>query len=210
VYGAGRLSLRQGDLHKAVPVLERGLRLCEIGQISTFFILTAASLGYAYTLSGRVAEALPLLEQVLEEARRSGSMGDHALYVAWLSEAYLLADRQADALALAQRALERARAQQERGHQAYALRLLGEIAAQHHPLDVPHAEAHYRQALALAEELGMRPLQAHCHRGLGTLYAATGQQEQAHSALTTAIALYRAMDMTFWLLQAEVALAQAG
>jgi hypothetical protein len=56
----------------------------------------------------------------------------------------------------------------------------------------------------------MRPLQAHCHRGLGTLYATIGQQEQARAALTTAIELYRAMDMTFWLPQAEMALAQAG
>ena len=70
------------------------------------------------------------------------------------------------------------------------------------------AETHYRQALALAEELGMRPLQAHCHRGLGTLYAAISQREQARTALTAAIDLYRAMDMTFWLPQTEAALAQ--
>ena len=70
------------------------------------------------------------------------------------------------------------------------------------------AEAHYRQALALAEELGMRPLQAHCHLGLGRLYVKTNQREQARAALTTAIDLYRAMDMTFWLPQAEAALAQ--
>ena len=73
--------------------------------------------------------------------------------------------------------------------------------------DVVQAEAHYQQAMALAEALGMRPLQAHCHRGLGTLYAATGQWEQARVALATAIDLYRAMDMTFWLPQAEAALA---
>ena len=54
----------------------------------------------------------------------------------------------------------------------------------------------------------MRPLQAHCHRGLGTLYAATDQREQARAELSTAIALYRAMDMTFWLPQTEAALAQ--
>jgi uncharacterized protein HemY len=54
----------------------------------------------------------------------------------------------------------------------------------------------------------MRPLQAHCHRGLGTLYTKTGQREQAHTALTAATNLYRAMDMTFWLPQAEAALAQ--
>ena len=92
-WGVGHLSLRKGDFQKAIPVLERGLSLCEIGQISTYFILTTASFGYADALSGRVAEALPLLEQVVEEAERSGFMYSHALWVAWLSEAYLLAGR---------------------------------------------------------------------------------------------------------------------
>jgi hypothetical protein len=54
----------------------------------------------------------------------------------------------------------------------------------------------------------MRPLLAHCHHGLGTLYAKGGQPEQAYAALSAAIDLYRAMDMTFWLPQAEAALAQ--
>ena len=66
------------------------------------------------------------------------------------------------------------------------------------------------QALALAEELGMRPLQAHCHRGLGMLYAATGQRDQARTELSTAIDLYRAMDMTFWLPETEAALVRVG
>jgi len=70
------------------------------------------------------------------------------------------------------------------------------------------AEAHYQQALALAEELGMRPLVAHCHLGLGRLYGQTGQREQARTELSAAIEMYRAMDMTFWLPQAEAALAQ--
>ena len=65
-----------------------------------------------------------------------------------------------------------------------------------------------RQALVLVEELGMRPLQAHCHRGLGMLYATTGQREQARTALSTAIEMYQSMEMAFWLPQAEAALAQ--
>ena len=80
-------------------------------------------------------------------------------------------------------------------------------AVRRHPESEP-AAAHYRQALALAVELGMRPLQAHCHRGLGTLYATIGQQEQARAELSAAMALYRSMDMTFWLAQTEAALAQ--
>ena len=70
------------------------------------------------------------------------------------------------------------------------------------------AEGSYREALALAEELGMRPLVAHCHLGLGKLYARTDQRGQAQKHLTTATTLYREMDMRFWLEQAEAELAQ--
>ena len=85
---------------------------------------------------------------------------------------------------------------------------LGTVHAHRDPPDVKQAEAHYQQAMALAEELGMRPLQAHCHRGLGTLYATTGRREQACTALAAAITLYGAMDMIFWLPQAKAVLAQ--
>lgn len=126
-----------------------------------------------------------------------------------LSKTQLLAGHLEEAQTLAEQALALARTYQERGHEAYALHLLGEIAAHRDPLETAPAEAHYRQALALAEALEMRPLQAHCHRSLGTLYATAGQRQRARAALTTAIALYRAMAMTFWLPQAEAALAQA-
>ena len=56
----------------------------------------------------------------------------------------------------------------------------------------------------------MRPLVAHCHLGLGTLYAKIGQPAQARAELSAAIALYRAMEMTFWPPQTEMALAQVG
>lgn len=65
-----------------------------------------------------------------------------------------------------------------------------------------------RQALALAEELSLRPLVAHCHHGLGRLFSQTGRGEEARAELAAAIALYRAMDMAFWLPQAEAALSQ--
>ncbi len=109
---------------------------------------------------------------------------------------------------LAGHALGLSRDHQERGYEAWAFRLLGETAARGDPPDDEQAETHYRQALALADELGMRPLQAHCHLGLGTLYVKVGRVEQARSALSSAIVLYRAMDMAFWLPHAEAALAQ--
>jgi tetratricopeptide (TPR) repeat protein len=126
----------------------------------------------------------------------------------WLSAAYLLAGRLDAVFAQARQALDAACAAKEQGHQAYALRLLGGLHAHPDPPDAEPAENHYRQALALAEALVMHPLQADCHLGLGTLYARTGQRQQAHAELSAAIDLYRAMDMTFWLPQAEAALAR--
>src|SRR5207244_12962243 len=105
-------------------------------------------------------------------------------------------------------ALDRARQLKARGDEALALHQLGAVHAHADPPDVAQAEAYYQQALALAEDLGMRPLMAHCHHGLGRLYHQTGRAEQARVALAAAIDLYRAMDMTFWLPQAEAALAQ--
>ena len=206
--GVGFLSLRQRDLSRAIPVLERCLDLCRVINILLWFPETAAALGCAYACAGRVAEALPLLEQAEQRGAAMGTMGGQSLRVGYVSEAYLLAGRMQEAVQLAGRALDLSRAHKERGHEAWALRLLGEIAAHQDPPEIEPAEHHYRQALALAEELGMRPLQAHCHRGLGTLYAKMDQREQARAELSTAIDLYRAMAMTFWLPEAEAALAQ--
>ena len=127
-----------------------------------------------------------------------------------LSEAYLLAGREADARTAAQRALGLTRQHKERGHEAHTLRLLGEIAAREDPADIAKAEDHYRQALALAEELGMRPLIAHCHLGLGKLYRWIGSRQQAEEHLSTATAMMREMEMGLWLEEAEAELKELG
>jgi tetratricopeptide (TPR) repeat protein len=149
---------------------------------------------------------VPLLEQAL--GPNVPVTGADALGRAYLSEAYLLSGRRAEAIQFAGRALALSAERHLRGQQPWVLRLLGEISAQRDPPEVEQAEALYRQALALADELGMRPLQAHCHLGLGTLYAKIGLREPARPSLSTAINLYRAMGMTFWLPQAEATLAQ--
>ena len=166
-------------------------------------------MGAAYTLGGRVADAVPLLTQAMEQTTATESVYQVLCRLS-LGEAQLLSGRLEEAHTLTERTLTLAREHQERGHQAYALRLLGDIAARRDPPEVEQAEAHYQHALALAEELGMCPLQAHCHLGLGTLYSKTDQREQARAELSRAIALYRDMDMTFWLPQAEAALVQVG
>jgi tetratricopeptide (TPR) repeat protein len=123
----------------------------------------------------------------------------HSLLVVHLGEACLLADRLEEALAAASRALTLARDRGERGHEAWALRLLGEIASHPGRPDVATAEAHYGAATALAAELGMRPLIAHCHLGLGKVYRRTGPRAKAEEHLTTATTMYREMGMGFWL-----------
>jgi tetratricopeptide (TPR) repeat protein len=206
--GVGFLSLCTRDLSRAIPVLERCLEICRVFNLLLWFPDTASALGCAYAFAGRIAEALPLLEQAEQRGAAMGTMGGQSLRAGFVSEAYLLAGRMQEAAQRAGLALDLARVHKERGHEAWALRLLGEIAAHQEPPEIEPAAQHYRQALALAEELGMRPLMAHCHLGLGTLYARTGQREQAHAALSTASEMYHAMEMTFWWPQAETALAQ--
>ena len=182
-HGIGLLALRQGDLPRALPLLERAMGLCQDADLPLFFPWIAAALGAAYTLAGRVADAVPLLTQALEQTTATATVVHQALCRLSLGEAHLLAGRLEEAHALAERALALAREHQERGHQAYALRLLGDIAARREPPESDQAEAYYRQALTLAEELGMRPLQAHCHLGLGMLYLDDGKLEDVSEVL---------------------------
>jgi tetratricopeptide (TPR) repeat protein len=207
-WGRGVVSLLQGDLHGALPLLERAVGLCQELDMPMYIAYFAEALGAAYTLAGRIAKAVRLLTRAVERARVLEVLVMEARCHLALGEAQLRAGRPQEARGLAERALVFARARQERGHEAYARRLLGEIAVQHEPPERDQAEAHYRDALDLAGELGMRPLVAHCHLGLGTLYVKTDQREQARVTLSAAIDLYRAMGMTFWLPRAEAALAQ--
>jgi uncharacterized protein HemY len=97
----------------------------------------------------------------------------------------------------------------ERGNEAWILRLLGDIASQADPPGRESAEGHYTRAFARANELGMRPLAAHCHFGLGKLYRGSGDYADAQEHLTTAVTLYREMDMGSWLEKAEAELGRS-
>ncbi len=207
-YGIGLLFLRQGDLPRALPLLEQAVGSCQETERPQIFPTVAAALVAAYTQAGRVADAVPLLTQAGQQATAMKRIVSQAICRLSLREAQRLVSRLEEVHALAEQTLAFTRERQERGRQAYALRLLGDIAAHRDPPDVDQGAAHYHQALTLAQELGMRPLMAHCHLGLGMLYGKIGRREQARPELSSGIALYRAMDMTFWLPQAEAALAQ--
>lgn len=206
--GLGQLYLVQGDLVRAIPTLERGIATCRTWDFPSWLPWLTSRVGAAYALAGRVADGLPLLEQSLEQAASMGWRADASALAARLSEAYLGAGRVQDAAALAARALDLALEHKGRGHQAWALRLRGEIACHCDAPDLHQAESHYRKALALAKELGMRPLVAHCHLGLGKLYRQTSNPKHAREQLCTANAMYREMKMTFWTEQAETELRQ--
>jgi class 3 adenylate cyclase/tetratricopeptide (TPR) repeat protein len=206
--GLGLLCLCQGDLRRALPLLERAMALCQEVDLPVYFPWMAAALGAAYTLGGRMADAMPLLTHAMAQTITTERIGSQALCSLPLGEAEMLVGHLEEAYALAEHTLRLTRAHQERSNQASALRLLGDIAARRTPPESDQAADYYHQALALAEELGLRPLQAHCHRGLGMLYATTSQREQARTELSTAIEMYQAMEMTFWLPETEAALAQ--
>jgi len=187
LFGLGTLTLDQGDFAGAVAPLERGLDLCRTREVPVLLHDVAWALGAAYHGTGRRAEGVALME----DAAR-GLVGRIVSLVAWpgrvgaLGGAYLLDGRLADATRIAQDGLAAARQRGERGVEGHVLRLLGDIAAHPDRVEVDTAEAHYRQALALAEALGLRPLMAHCHLGLGALYRRAGTRQQAREHLTTA------------------------
>jgi class 3 adenylate cyclase/tetratricopeptide (TPR) repeat protein len=203
----GHLYLEQGDLATAIRLLDQSLTLCRAAELWNLRAGITGDLGYAYALVGRRAEGRTLLEEALKENLRMGALHNQSLYVARLSAVCLLEWRVDEAMQHAHQALDLARQYGERGVEAFALYQLGAVHAQADPTEVAQSEARYREALALAEALGLRPLQAHCHHGLGTLYAKSGERQQARAELATAINLYRAMEMTFWLPQAEATLA---
>ena len=195
----GKVYEIKGEFARAIPILERGLAL---GQDLDIGLLTPAITGWLATAcsrGGRVADALRMLDGVV------GSLGrpsrEHV--VVKLAEACLVSGRLEQAHRLTGRAHELCREFGLRGWHAHALRLLGEAARHGAAVRLDEAESHYHGALVIAEELGMRPLIAHCHLGLGKLYWQTGKRQEAQEHVSLATTMYREMAMTYWLEKAD-------
>jgi class 3 adenylate cyclase/tetratricopeptide (TPR) repeat protein len=201
----GRVHLDRGDLARAIVLFETGLapsRAWNIWDSSVF-----SGLGYAYVLAGRVDDGLPLLQEAVARGQSIDALGiGHAMRLSRLGQGYLAAGRLDDAREQVRQALDVAATQHERGSRAYALRVLGEIASRGDAPEVERAEGHFRDTVALADTLGMRPLVAHGRFGLGRLHRRTGRRPEAQASLTTAMTMYRDMGMTYWLEQAEAEL----
>jgi len=204
-FGLGVLGLRQGRIDTAITVLERALHLCEVGHIPFWFPLIGVWLGTGYALSGRLTDAVPLMKKAVDQHAAIGLQGVHSLFVSLQAEAVLLAGRHEEAAALAHQALDLARNHEERGHEAWALRLLAEIEAGRTPLTAASAEAMYASAIALATELGMRPLVARCQLGLARMHRRDGHADAATAMLSRAQALLVELGMDRWV-QADPAI----
>jgi class 3 adenylate cyclase/tetratricopeptide (TPR) repeat protein len=198
----GSVLLARGDIDPAIEALGRARVLIRTWNLQSWAAL--ARLGYAYVLCGRSIEARELLEEVTRHSTTMSSLGvGRAMQLAWLGEACLLGGQRDDAREHAHQAMSLAQRHQERSHEAWILRLLGTIASRGEAPDVERAEGYYREALAVADELGMRPLVAHCHADLGQLFRKTSRQDQARPHLIAATTMYREMDMTVWTDRAE-------
>jgi tetratricopeptide (TPR) repeat protein len=195
--------LVKGEFDQSVLVLTRGLKVCDEAEIPVQRPLIGSCLGAAYAFLGRFDEALNLLERAVEHTESMRRLGGQALRMALLSEAYMLAGRAVEAEALARRGLEMSVQTKDKGSQASLLRVLGHIIASRDSLDAEEAAVTFNQALILAQELGMRPMQAHCHLGIGQVHLKAKNLVEARSEILEAANLYRRMSMPFWLLKAE-------
>jgi tetratricopeptide (TPR) repeat protein len=198
--------LLQGNWRKALSSIERAMALYRASNIGLQLPIVIAQSGWALAELGEAGAALNRLrecEQILERESVSERKHGHMNTLKWLGRAYLALGQ----LDKAQRLADHVTGlwPDRDGQVVHFLRLLGDVATYSDRFDAETGEAHYGMALALAEPLGMRPLLAHCHLGLGKLYQRTGKRKQAREHLTIAITLYREMDMPFYLKQADAA-----
>jgi tetratricopeptide (TPR) repeat protein len=192
----------KGDIDEAIDVLVRSQKICEASDIKVLMTHVGSILGFAYALAGRLDKAIPLMENAEKQSELIGRRAAWSLRLTWLGRACFLAGQLNAARAHGQRALALATGGGERGYQAWALKLLGDIALEE-SLDAEQVRSHLDQSMELASQLSMQPLKAHLHLSLGRLHRRENQIEQAKGEIAEALALYSHLDMPKWLLVAE-------
>ncbi len=203
-WAAATLYLVKGDWVAARPVIERSIAEVRTGNVVIVLPWVIAPSAWVLAQLGEPSESLNRLregERLLERQVAKGIIGHRAWAHHSLGRAALVLGRLDEAQNQSDRALESSPCHP--GYAAHALHLLGDISSHPDRFDAESGETRYREALALAQPRGMRPLVAHCHLGLGTLCRCTGKRERAQVHLTTAATMYRDMAMRFWLERAK-------
>jgi tetratricopeptide (TPR) repeat protein len=206
-FAGANLHLLQGDWARARSALEHAIAVLRTGNVVILLTATVASSAWVLAQTGEAPEAVSRLlegEQRLERQRDRGYFGLLSWGYHLLGRASLVLGQLDQARRLGDLAVESSF--RHPGYEAHARHLLGDIATHPDRFDAERGEAHYRDALALAEPRGMRPLVAHCHFGLGKLYRRRGKGQAAQDHLTAATAIHRKLDMRFWLEQIEAEL----
>jgi class 3 adenylate cyclase/tetratricopeptide (TPR) repeat protein len=204
-FAAATVHMWKGNWRMARELNERAVRILQEGHQVLQLSYVVGPLAWMVAALEEPAEALSHAadaERRLELIRALGRKGGGAETCISLCQCYLLLGRLEDA----ERMVERIPEDRTAASQAQALRVQAEIAAHPDRWQPERVEECHRRALGLADKLGMRPLVAHCHLGLGKLYRRTDKDEQAREHLATATTMYREMGMTYWLEQAEAAL----
>ena len=164
----------KGELDQAVEALDKALALVREWNLTYLSPFIMGFFGHVCALSGRVEEGTALLKQATSDYESMGLGLFRSLVTMQLGEALWLGRHLEESMTTAQDALTLARKRGERGHEAYTLRLLGEITGDPDWNGNGNAEEYFTEGLNLGDSLGMQPLVAHCHLGLGRLYQHQG------------------------------------
>ena len=207
-FAASMLHLLEGDWAKAHSRIEHWIAVLRTGNVADLLPWAVASSAWVLAQRGEASEALNRVrdgEQLLERQAERGIVGHRGWAYCAAGHASLLLGRIDEARKLGDRSVQSSRRQP--GSTAHALRLFGDIASHPDRFDAGSGVRHYREALAIAQSQGMRPLVAHCHFGLSKLYRRVGETELAFENLTVAMSMYRGMKMGFWCDQGKAEMA---
>jgi class 3 adenylate cyclase/tetratricopeptide (TPR) repeat protein len=201
-WALGAAHLTRGDVKPALTLLERARAACDAADIHSIRPWIAADLGLAVLLDGRGGEAIAVLEGAVADAASLHLFAGQSLRLERLAQAYRATGRAAqETCDTAARAVETAARHGEHGFLASSLRTQGQIEMEIG--DLKTSAMHLEDALALAGRYEMAPLVARCHYDLATLRRRAGDSAAAERDLDAAIALFRDLDMPWWLAQAE-------
>ena len=193
---AGFVSSHKGDLSAALTSLEHSFEVCRARQINFLIPIIATSLGYTHALKGQPARGIELLTQAMEATRAARFYYGEAWATTYLGFACILDGRNEGVLERAHISIELARAHGYRAIEAASLRLMAEALRHGGARDWGAAERYYLEACDISQELGMRPDQAHCQRGLAQLYVKLSREQEADRLRRSAEDIFKTLDMT--------------